>query len=85
VSGTRAEPIYTVDFEYKFYDRYNWDAGKSVRLAGITITDKFMGEFHRQGLAQEYDCFGSFKRHLTWKKGEAIPPNQLEASGGRDA
>jgi peptidoglycan hydrolase-like protein with peptidoglycan-binding domain len=22
VSGTRAEPIYTVDFEYKFYDRY---------------------------------------------------------------
>ncbi|MEA2700721.1 MAG: hypothetical protein QOI66_4992 [Myxococcales bacterium] len=85
MSGTRAEPIYTVDFEYKFYDRYNWDAGKSVRLAGITITDKFMGEFHRQGLAQEYDCFGSFKRHLTWKKGEAIPPNQLEASGGRDA
>jgi hypothetical protein len=43
-----------------------------------------MGEFHRQGLAKEYDCFGSFKRHLTWKKGEAIPPNQLVAPGGRD-
>lgn len=83
VSGTKADPTYTVDFEYKFYDRYNWDAGKSVTFAGITVTDKFMGEFHRQGLAQEYDCNGSFKRRLTWKKGQAIPAPQLEGPGGR--
>lgn len=83
VSGTKSEPVYTVDFEYKFYDRYNWDAGKSITFAGITVTDKFMGEFHRQGLAQEYDCFGSFKRRLTWKKGQSIPVSQMEAPGGR--
>lgn len=78
-------PLYDVDFEYKFYDRYNWDAGKSVTFAGITVTDKFMGEFHRQGLAREYDCFGAFKRHFTWRRGQAIPPGQLEASAGRGA
>jgi peptidoglycan hydrolase-like protein with peptidoglycan-binding domain len=83
VSGTRADPFYNVDFEYKFYDRYNWDAGKSVTFAHITVTDKFMGEFHRQGLAQEYDCRGSFRRRLNWKKGQSIPSNQLDAPGGR--
>ena len=74
---------YELDFEYKFYDRYNWDAGKSVTFAKITVTDRFMGEFHRQGLAREYDCWGSFKRRFSWKKGEKIPQQQLYASGGR--
>jgi len=83
VSGTRADLAYAVDFDYKFYDRYNWDAGKSVTFGGITVTDRFMGEFHRQGLAQEYDCRGSFKRRLTWKKGQIIPGSQLTAPGGR--
>lgn len=74
-----------LDFEYRFYDRYNWDKGKSVTFAGITVTDKFMGEFHRQGLAQEFDCFGSFKRHFFWKKGQPLPQSQvqLQPSGGR--
>src|SRR6185312_1396367 len=75
--------VYDVDFEYKFYDRYNWDAGKSVTFAGITVTDKFMGEFHRQGIAKEYDCIGSFKRKFSWKKGDPISPNQLDGPGGR--
>jgi len=74
---------YELEFEYKFFDRYNWDAGKSVTFAGITVTDRFMGEFHRQGLAKEFDCYGSFKRRLTWKKGEKIPTQQLYARGGR--
>jgi hypothetical protein len=75
--------LYEVDFEYRFFDRYNWDKGKSVTLAGITITDQFMGEFHRQGLAKEFNCFGSFKRRFTWKKGEAIARSQMHPSGGR--
>jgi hypothetical protein len=74
---------YEVDFEYKFFDRYNWDAGKSVTFAGITISDEFMGEFHRQGLAKEYNCFGSFKRRFTWKQGEAIFESQHHPHGGR--
>jgi hypothetical protein len=62
VAGDPSNRTYSVDFEYKFYDRYNWDAGKSVTFHSIIATDKFMGEFHRQGLAQEFECFGSFKR-----------------------
>jgi hypothetical protein len=40
-------------------------------FAGITVTDKFMGEFHRQG--------------LSWKKGDPIPQGQLDGPGGRGA
>jgi hypothetical protein len=72
-----------LEFEYRLYDRYNWDAGKSVTFAGITVKDVFMGEFHRQGLAKEFDCHGSIKRRFTWKKGAALPPQQLYAAGGR--
>jgi hypothetical protein len=74
---------FELDFEYKFYDRYNWDAGKSVTFAGITVTDTFMGEFHRQGLAKEFNCYGSFKRHFNWKKGNPITTQQLYPAGGR--
>lgn len=55
-----------LNFEYKFFDRYNWDGGKKVEIFGVTITDQFMGEFHRQGIAREYDCVGSIKRRLRW-------------------
>ena len=54
-----------------------------MEIAGITITDQFMGEFHRQGLAQEFDCIGSFKRRFTWTAGSAIPAGQLHVPGGR--
>lgn len=55
-----------MEFEYKFFDRYNWDKGKSVELYDVKITDEFMGEFHRQGLAREYNCYGSVKDIITW-------------------
>jgi len=64
------EDKYTLEFEYKFYDRYNWDVGKSVTFLGVTITDEFMGDFHRQGIAKEFDMFGKIKKTLKWKKGE---------------
>jgi len=74
---------YELDFEYKFFDRYNWDGGKKVEIFGVTITDQFMDEFHCQELAREYDCVGSIKRKLRWKHGEAIPPQQLLPSSER--
>jgi hypothetical protein len=74
---------YTLDFEYKLYDRYNWDKGKHVTIFRIKITDEFMGEFHRQGLAQEFDCHGSIKRQFTWQAGQAIPPSQFARPSGR--
>jgi hypothetical protein len=80
VSGVRT---YEVDFEYKFYDRYNWDKGKAIKLGTVTITDKFMGEFHRQGLAKEFNCYGSLKRKFSWKKGESIARSQMYPARGR--
>jgi len=74
---------YQLDFEYHFYDRYNWDKGKSVTIADIVITDEFMGEFHRQGLAKEYDEIGMIKRKFTWKKGENLPEIQFAPMGER--
>jgi hypothetical protein len=32
-----------------------------------------MGEFHRQGEAQEYDLVGSSKRRFQWRNGEPVP------------
>lgn len=71
-----------LDFEYKFFDRYNWDKGKSVTIFTITVTDEFMGEFHRQGLAQEFDCVGSMRRHFAWRPGQSLSAQQLETPVG---
>ncbi len=50
----------TIDIEYQIqiYDRYNWDEGKSVEIAGRVITDEELGRLHKTGLAQEYDLIG---------------------------
>ncbi|MDB4972856.1 MAG: hypothetical protein JWN48_1197 [Myxococcaceae bacterium] len=66
-----------------FFDRYNWDHGKSVTIGGITVTDRFMSEFHRQGLAREFDCVGVLKRKLSWVQGAPIAASQLQAAAGR--
>jgi hypothetical protein len=83
VKNGPARREYMLEFEYKFYDRYNWDTGKQVEIFGITITDHFMGEFHRQGLAREFDMVGSIKKAMNWRHGAAIPPEQYLPSGGR--
>jgi hypothetical protein len=57
---------YRLDYEYKVSDRYNWDIGKQVEIFGVIITDKFMGEFHRQGLGKEFDMEGSIKAAIEW-------------------
>ena len=67
VTGTGPGHACKLELEYKFYDRYNWDGGKSVTIFGIEITDEAMGEFHREGMAKEYNEVGSFRRTLEWK------------------
>jgi hypothetical protein len=58
----------SLEYKYKFFDRYNWDTGKSVTIPYINmkIEDKFMGEFHRCGLAKEFNMYGSVKRSIKW-------------------
>jgi RHS repeat-associated protein len=81
-NATVGKDEYTLEYEYKFYDRYNWDAGKSVTIMGVTVTDAFMGDFHRQGLAREFDMRGSIKKTAKWKKGQAPQITDGWASGG---
>jgi len=73
---------YRLDDEYKVADRYNWDIGKKVEIFGVTITDKFMGEFHLQGLAKEFDMEGSIKAAIEWDSLNPIH-TVVSASKGR--
>lgn len=81
-TNAAGQKSYKLEFEYKFYDRYNWDGGKSVTLFGQTITDAFMGRFHREGLAREFDMRGSVKETVNWGAPTAAPAN-AGSGGGR--
>jgi RHS repeat-associated protein len=61
---------YTLEFEYKFRDTYNWDAGKDVTISGVTIGDEQMGAFHKWGVAREFEMFGSVKKTVKWIAGQ---------------
>lgn len=52
-------PKVQTEFKLNVYDRYNWDEGKSVEIAGVTVEDNQLGRLHRVGLAQEYDINGT--------------------------
>jgi hypothetical protein len=54
-----------------------------LKVDGVAVTDEFIGEFHRQGLAQEFDCVGSFRRSFSWKAGTPIASGQMHAPGER--
>jgi peptidoglycan hydrolase-like protein with peptidoglycan-binding domain len=75
--------VYTIEFEHKVFDRYNRDGEKSVPLFGLTIRDEFLQEFHRQGLAREFDCHGSIRRSFAWRAGESMLRGSFGAVGGR--
>ena len=64
---------YTLRFEYSFYDRYNWDAGKKTPIAGVMVDNALLGELHRQGLAQEFDMRASVKKTISWTTGSNDP------------
>ena len=63
LQNAQGQRSYELDFTHKL---------KSVTLFGIKITDQFMGEFHRQGLAREFDCVGAVRRRFSWRQGEDI-------------
>ena len=73
VTVSNKQTCFEIKYEFKFEDRYNWDAGKSVNILGVTITDDFMGKFQRQGLAREFNMIGSVKQTIKWKKGDKAP------------
>jgi len=84
--GNDGQYVYKMVFAYEFRDRYNWDEGKDVPILGVTITDEFMGKFHRQGLAREFDMEGTVVETIRWKKGENqdAEPNPSGVHDGRN-
>jgi len=48
-----------------FWDRYDWDPGVVIPIptpfGQINVDQDRVGEFHRQGLAKEYDSIGTFE------------------------
>jgi hypothetical protein len=54
----------TTDVELELFDRYNWDQGKSVTIAGVTVTDERLGQLHKAGIAQEYEVSGKISRTI---------------------
>jgi hypothetical protein len=82
VTSGKDDFFYELDFEYKFYDRYNWDGGKQVTILKIVITDEFMGRFHREGYAKEFNMYGSMKRNIKWA-GKTFAKPVITDPGGR--
>ncbi len=79
--GSRMYPNeleYSLDFEYKIFDEYNWHEYKSADIGYLlNIPDRWLGEFHLQGMAMEYVTRGSLHRNFKWKKNHSIPSNQF--------
>lgn len=61
---------YNLKFQFMFFDRYNWNinaANSGVRLGNvIPVTDVFMGDFHQQCLAREFNIFGTIEIKVKW-------------------
>ncbi|GAB4566959.1 MAG: hypothetical protein Tsb0020_19080 [Haliangiales bacterium] len=81
----------TMVTQLHIFDRYNWDGGKSVTIAGMTVTDEQLGRLHRVGLAREYEVNGTSSPAATsWHLGAtgatSLTQSQQTASarqGGR--
>lgn len=53
-----------LNFEFKLFDRYNWDNDKKFGLKDID--DNFMQKFHKQCYAREFDVIGSYQKTYWW-------------------
>lgn len=67
----------------KFEDKYNWDTGKTAWVGFINVSDEFMGEFHRQGLAKEFLMVGEWSIPENFKWSYIDKSLQFNYRGGR--
>lgn len=49
----------SLKYKVHIFDRYNWDAGKSVDIGPFHFEDTELGNLHLKGLAREYTVRGS--------------------------
>ena len=72
----------SLKYQVHIFDRYNWDAGKSVDIGPFHFEDTELGNLHLKGLAREYTVRGTsgINSVPTFKDGTVIPP---PSTGGR--
>lgn len=72
----------SLKYRVHIFDRYNWDAGKSVDIGPFHFEDRELGNLHLKGLAREYTVRGSGSVNEVQKftPTTAIPP---PSTGGR--
>ncbi|KAJ9665902.1 hypothetical protein H2201_004026 [Coniosporium apollinis] len=56
---TKASGGGSLKYRVHVFDRYNWDAGKSVDIGPFHFEDTELGNLHLKGLAREYTVRGS--------------------------
>jgi hypothetical protein len=67
------------------FDRYNWDGGKEVTIAGQKITDETLAELHKVGIAKEYNINGSSSPvTTTWTYPNSSSANNFPVTGDRE-
>ncbi|WP_431772812.1 hypothetical protein [Streptomyces cucumeris] len=82
-TGHDGKPSVSLDYQVNVWDRYNWDPGKSTKIAGSDVTDADMARLHTTGLAKEFDMrgSGSIQHHELNSKPAELPE---PADPGRD-
>lgn len=72
----------SLKYQVHIFDRYNWDAGKSVDIGPFHFEDTELGNLHLKGLAREYTVRGTSEINSVAKFTDAtvIPP---PSTGGR--
>jgi hypothetical protein len=75
--GAGGDCQYAMFFTFHYFDRYNWDGGKTFNIAGRTITDKVLAEWHRMGLAREFNMFGDLTHIFKWKDSDGERRNAV--------
>ena len=80
---TRSSKGASLEYVTHIFDRYNWDAGKSVDIGPFHFEDTELGHLHLVGLAREYTVRGStgVNKVKSFKPSKVIPPPN---GGGRD-
>jgi hypothetical protein len=72
----------SLKYRVHIFDRYNWDAGKSVDIGPFHFEDKELGNLHLKGLAREYTVrgLGGVNEVENFTPTTVIPP---PSTGGR--
>ena len=73
----------SLKYQIHVFDRYNWDAGKSVDIGPFHFEDRELGELHLKGLAREYVVRDSSEVN---EVGDFIPGTVIPSpsTGGRN-